>query len=101
MSAVRSGAWSPTTSSAVGVIHGDDLPRPVGPCREEAIVLVEDLPGVQERLDALRTELRRLADCRGAYGPWVTVGWCSRLCVAEILGAPEQLRRWASPTVSL
>ena len=69
--------------------------------REEAILLVEDLPGVQERLDALRTELRRLADCRGAFGPSVTVGWCSRLCVAEILGAPEQLRRWASPTVSL
>jgi hypothetical protein len=30
--------------------------------REEAIVLLEDLAGVQERLDALRAELRRLAD---------------------------------------
>ncbi len=30
--------------------------------REEAIVLVEDLAGVEEWLDALRAELRRLAD---------------------------------------
>lgn len=30
--------------------------------REEAIALLEDLAGVQERLDSLRTELRRLAD---------------------------------------
>ncbi len=30
--------------------------------REEAIVLLEDLAGVQDRLDALRAELRRLAD---------------------------------------
>jgi hypothetical protein len=30
--------------------------------REEAMVLLEDLAGVQERLDTLRAELRRLAE---------------------------------------
>jgi hypothetical protein len=30
--------------------------------REEAIVLLEDLAEVQDRLDTLRAELRRLAD---------------------------------------
>lgn len=30
--------------------------------REEAIVLLEDLAEVQDRLDALRSELRRLAE---------------------------------------
>lgn len=30
--------------------------------REEAMVLLEDLAGVQERLDSLRAELRRLAE---------------------------------------
>lgn len=30
--------------------------------REEAIVLLEDLAEVQERLDGLKAELRRLAD---------------------------------------
>ena len=30
--------------------------------REEAIVLLEDLAEVQERLDTLRAELRRLAE---------------------------------------
>jgi hypothetical protein len=30
--------------------------------REEAILLLEDLAAVQERLDSLRTELRRLAE---------------------------------------
>ena len=30
--------------------------------REEAIALLEDLAEVQQRLDALRTELRRLAE---------------------------------------
>ena len=30
--------------------------------REEAMVLLEDLAGVQARLDSLRAELRRLAE---------------------------------------
>ena len=30
--------------------------------REEAITLIEELQGVQSRLDQLRTELRRLVD---------------------------------------
>lgn len=30
--------------------------------REEAITLLEDLAGVQERLDSLRAELRRLGE---------------------------------------